>query len=107
MPGAILHVGATVCCAHGGQAQPATPNLKVKVMGQPIATQPTPYIIAGCTNPAPPTHVGPCATAQWVSAATRVKSMGQPVLLQDSRSLCLPAGTPLTVVVAQSRVKGI
>jgi hypothetical protein len=32
-------------------------------------------------------------------------SMGQPVLLQDSQSLCTPTGTPLTVMVTQVRVK--
>ena len=26
MPGFLLHVGATVLCAHGGQAQPTAPN---------------------------------------------------------------------------------
>ena len=39
MPGYLLHVGATVICAHGGQAQPTLPNPRVKVMGQPVVTQ--------------------------------------------------------------------
>lgn len=107
MPGSLLHIGATVTCAHGGQGQPTMPNPRVKVMGQPIVTQIAPYTVAGCANPPPPVNVGPCATAQWVSAAVRVKAMGQPVLLQDSRSLCVPTGTPLSVVMAQMRVKGI
>lgn len=109
MPGYLLHVGATVNCAHQGQAQPTSPNPRVKVMGQPVVTQLSPYAIAACTNPPPPppTNVGPCVTAQWTSAATRVKVMGQPVLLQDSKAICLPTGTPLTVAVTQSRVKGI
>ena len=29
MPGFLLHVGATVLCAHGGQAQPTVPNPRV------------------------------------------------------------------------------
>lgn len=107
MPGSLLHVGATVLCAHGGQGQPTMPNPRVKVMGQPITTQAAPYIVAGCSNPPPPTNTGPCVMAQWVSAATRIKSMGQPVLLQDSRSLCTPTSTPLNIVVAQMRVKGM
>jgi hypothetical protein len=107
MPGTLLHVGATISCAHQGQAQPTSPNPRVKVMGQPVVTQAFPYAIAGCTNPPPPANVGPCVTAQWVSAATRVKVMGQPVLLQDSKAVCVPTGTPLTVVVTQLRVKGI
>jgi len=107
MPGYILHVGATIFCAHGGQAQRLSSNPRVKVMGQPIVTQGTPYIISGCTNPMPPTGTGRCVTAQWVSAATRVKVMGQPVLLQDSQAMCTPPGTPLTVALTQVRVKGM
>lgn len=107
MPGQLLHVGATVLCAHGGQGQPTMPNPRVKVMGQPIVTQVAPYTVAGCANPPPPANVGPCIMAQWVSAAVRVKAMGQPVLLQDSKSLCTPTGTPLNIVVTQMRVKGI
>lgn len=107
MPGYVLHVGAQVICAHGGQAQPTVPNPRVKVMGQPVVTQAPPYAIAGCSNPVPPANVGPCVTAQWVSAATRVKVMGQPILLQDSKAICMPTGTPLSVVVTQMRVKGM
>lgn len=107
MPGYVLHVGAQVMCAHGGQAQPTVPNPRVKVMGQPVVTQAPPYAIAGCGNPVPPANVGPCVTAQWLSAATRVKVMGQPVLLQDSKAICTPTGTPLSVVVTQMRVKGM
>ena len=107
MPGTLLHVGATINCAHQGQAQPTSPNPRVKVMGQSVVTQVCPYAIAGCTNPPPPNNVGPCVTAQWVSAATRVKVMGQPVLLQDSKAICIPTGTPLTVAVTQLRVKGM
>ena len=29
MPGPILHMGAAVLCAHGGQAQPTVPNPRV------------------------------------------------------------------------------
>lgn len=107
MPGYLLHVGATVMCAHAGQAQPASPNPRVKVMGQPVVTQPFPYTIAACPNTTPAGAPLPCATAQWVSAATRVKVMGQPVLLQDSKAICTPTGTPLNVTVTQMRVKGM
>ena len=107
MPGYLLHVGATVLCAHGGQAQPTVPNLRVKVMGQPVTTQTSPYAITGCANPVPPANTGPCVIAQWVSAATRVKVMGQPVLLQDSQAICTPPGTPLTAILTQVRVKGM
>lgn len=105
MPGFILHMGATVMCAHAGQAQPTVTDPRVKVSGQPIVTQPGPYTIAGCTFPPPPAANGPCVTASWVTAAIRVKASGMPVLLQDSQAICTPTGTPLTVAVTQVRAK--
>ncbi len=106
MPGYLLHMGATVLCLHGGQAQPTAPNPRVKVGGQPIVTQTTTYTVAGCpfnVSGAP----SPCLTAQWVVAATRVKAGGLPVLLQDSQAICAPNGTPLNILVTQVRVKGM
>lgn len=107
MPGYLLHVGATVLCAHGGQATPTVPSPRVKVGGQPIVTMGPPYAVAGCAFPPPPAGNGPCVTASFIMGATRVKSMGQPVLLQDSQAICTPTGTPLTIAVTQVRVKGI
>lgn len=106
MPGYLLHLGAMVECAHGGIAQPTAPNPRVKVMGQPIVTLGAPYTIAGCTFPPPPAGNGPCVTAQWIVGAMRVRSMGQPVLLQDSQAVCVPTGTPLQITFVQPRVKG-
>ena len=103
MPGFILHMGATVLCAHAGQAQPTAPNPRVLVSGQPVATQLAPYVVAGCPF-VPPAGNGPCVTAQWVTGAVRVLAGGAPVLLQTSLALCAPTGTPLTVVVTQTRV---
>ena len=105
MPGFLLHVGATINCAHlPGQAQPVTPNPRVKVLGQAIVVQTTQYAVAGCALTGSPNP--PCATAQWSTGAVRVKAMGVPVLLQDSQSTCVPTGTPLTCMVVQARVKG-
>lgn len=105
MPGYVLHVGATVNCAHGGQAQATVPDPRVKVGGQPIVTQPNPHMIAGCPFNIAGAPV-PCVTAQWVSAATRVRASGQLVLLQDSQAICPPNNTPLTIKKTQERVKG-
>ncbi|HEX8336392.1 MAG TPA: hypothetical protein VF621_06655 [Pyrinomonadaceae bacterium] len=105
MPGFLLHVGATVICAHGGQAQATAPNPRVLVGGQPTVTQAAPFVVAGCAF-VPPSGNGPCVTAQWVTAAVRVMSNGQPLLLQDSQSVCAPTGTPLNILVTQVRVKG-
>lgn len=104
MPGFLLHMGATVLCAHGGQAMPATPNPRVQVGGQPTVTQSGVYTVAGC--PFPPNSGGPCVTAQWVSFATRVFIANTPALLQDSQAICTPTGTPLNILVTQVRVKG-
>jgi hypothetical protein len=105
MPGFLLHVGATVLCAHGGQAQPTAPNPRVTVSGQPTVALPAPWVIAGCALP--PNAGGPCLTAQYVSGSTRVTSNGQPLLLIDSQAVCAPTGTPVVNVVAQTRVTGI
>jgi len=105
MPGPLLHLGATVLCAHGGQAMPTTPNPRVLVSGQPITTIATPYVVAGCAF-VPPAGNGPCVTAQFVTSATRVLAGGAPVLLLDSQSICAPTGTPLLVVMTQTRVIG-
>ena len=106
MPGPLLHVGATVLCSHGGQAQPTTPNPRVTVSGQPVVTLASPYVVAGCPLPPPLAGNGPCVTGQFIAGAARVFAAGQPVLLQTSPSVCTPTGTPLMPVVAQTRVLG-
>jgi hypothetical protein len=104
MPGFLLHMGATVLCMHGGQAQPVLPFPRVRVGGQPVVTQSTPYIVAGCGLTGTPSP--PCVTAQWVTAAVRVRAGSVPVLLQDSQSVCTASGGKLNVVVTQLRVRG-
>jgi hypothetical protein len=106
MPGFLLHAGATVLCMHGGQAQATAPNPRVKVGGQPVVTQPVPHTIAGCPFNVSGSPV-PCITAQWVTAATRVNVGGMPVLLQDSQAVCTPNGTGVTIVMTQTRVRGM
>lgn len=81
-------------------------NPRVTVGGQPITTLSSTYGVAGCTLPPPPNGNGPCVTAQWIVGATRVLADGQPVLLLDSQAICAPTGTPLMVVVTQTRVTG-
>ncbi len=106
MPGPLLHLGAAVTCAHGGQAMPMAPNPRVLVSGQPISVMSSPYTIAGC-----PFNISggpiPCVTAQWVLGATRVLSNGAPALLLDSQAVCAPNGTPLIIIMTQTRVLGM
>ena len=103
MPGFVVHLGATVLCVHGGQAQPTAPNPRVLVNGQPSVVMTAPYVIAGC-----PFNVSsvptPCVTAQWMTAAVRVSSGGQPLVLLDSQAVCVPNGTPLVTAATQARV---
>lgn len=103
MPGPILHVGATVLCAHGGQAIPTVPSPVVLVSGMPIATIAAPYAVAGCAF-VPPAGNGPCVTAQWVVGAVQVMSQGQPVAIMTGVATCVPTGTPLVPVMAQTLV---
>lgn len=105
MPGYLLHVGAIVVCAHTGKAEATMPNTRVKVSNQQIVTQPEPYAITGCLEPPPTTGKGPCVTAQWTTAATRVKAGNQSVLLEDSQATCAPTGTPVSILLTQKRVK--
>lgn len=105
MPGFLLDAGASIMCAHGGQARAALPSPRVRAGGQSITTMAAPHTVTGC-----PLNVSgapvPCVVAQWTVAATRVRSLGAPVLLQDSQAVCLPNGTPVTVLVTQARVRG-
>jgi hypothetical protein len=102
MPGLMLHVGATVLCAHAGQAQPTAPNPRVTLSGQPSVLLTAPYVVAGC--PLLPVAGGPCVSAQWITGTLRVTSNGQPLLLQTSQAICAPTGTPLLPIVMQTRV---
>jgi uncharacterized Zn-binding protein involved in type VI secretion len=82
------------------------PSPRVRVAGQPIVTMAAPHMVAGCPFNVAGAPV-PCVTAQWVVGATRVRSMGMPVLLQDSQAVCAPNGTPVSIVVTQVRVRGM
>lgn len=103
MAGYLVQQGATVQCGHAGQAQPTTPNPRLKMSGQAAVSLSAPWSIAGC--PLPPNAGGPCATAQWTSGTVRVKSMSQPLVVQGGSATCVPTGVPLNVVVCQLRVK--
>ena len=89
-------------CSHGGQAVPTAPSPRVLVSGMPIATIAAPYAVAGCAF-VPPAGNGPCVTAQWVVGAVQVTSEGQPVAIMTGTAICVPTGTPLLPVVAQTR----
>ena len=104
MPGYLLHQGAAVACLHNGQAQATVPNLRVTVGKQATVQQANPWAVAGCPYNVSGSPV-PCVTAQWTSAAVKVRSLGQPLLLQDSQAVCAPNGTGVTITTTQTRVK--
>jgi hypothetical protein len=96
-------MGAVVLCSHGGQAVPIAPSPVVFVSGMPIATIAAPYAVAGCAF-VPPAGNGPCVTAQWVVGAVQVLSQGQPVAIMTGMAICVPTGTPLVPMSAQTLV---
>jgi hypothetical protein len=102
MPAPVLHLGATVMCAHAGQATPTSPVPRVLVSGQPVVTVVTPYVVAGCALTGTPTP--PCVTGQWVVGAVRVLASGAPVATMAGSSVTTPTGTPMLPVVSQLRV---
>jgi hypothetical protein len=101
MPAPILHLGATVLCSHAGQATPAAPFPRVMASGQPIVTLTSPWLVAGCALTGTPTP--PCVTGQFLIGATRVLAGGAPVVTMVSQSTCVPTGTPMLPVMAQTR----
>lgn len=102
MPAPILHLGATVLCTHAGQATPLAPFPRVTVSGQPLVTIASPYAVAGCALTGTPTP--PCVTGQWLLGATRVLAGGVPVATLSGSSVCIPTGTPMLALLAQTRV---
>ncbi len=101
----LLHVGATVACVHvpPGKVQLTPSDSRVKVGGKDIVLQQFIYGVSGCGLSS--SAGGPCLTAQWTSAATRVKASGIPVLFTDSQAICVPTGTGLKISSTQTRVK--
>ncbi|WP_273652320.1 hypothetical protein [Cellulomonas fimi] len=102
MPGNLVTQGATVTCAHQGQASPASASPRVTAGGQGVVLLPTPYTVAGCSYP--PQSGGPDVSAQWSSGTTRVTSGGQPLAIQGGSGTCQPTGVPLTCTQTQTRV---
>lgn len=107
MPGFLAHQGATVICVHGGQAQPSTTVPRVTLSGQPAVHVSATYTVSGCAFPPPPNGNGPCTAGTWSAGTTRVRSLGQPLVIQGGSGTCLPTGVPMQVTAVQARVRGI
>ncbi len=103
MPALAVQMGATVICAHAGQAMPSVPSTRVLLGNQPAITLSSPWTVAGCALSASGT-APPCATAQFTVGTTRVMANGTPLVIQSGTSTCVPTGTPLQILVTQLRV---
>ncbi len=101
----LIQMGATVMCAHGGQAMAITPNPRVLLSGQPSLLISGQWVVAGCPLVPPP--LPPCITGQWLVGTVRVLSNGQPMVLQSGTGITLPNGTPMIPVVMQARVSAL
>jgi hypothetical protein len=74
----------------------------VLLTSQPVVTLTTQYVIAGCALTGTPNP--PCVTGQFIVGAVRVLAGGAPVATMVGQSLCVPTGTPMLPVMAQTRV---
>ena len=83
------------------------PNPRVLVSGQPTVPMNSLYVVAGCTLPPPTAANGPCVTAQYITAATRVTSNGLPLLLIDSQAILCALRHAVARLGHQTRVTGV
>ena len=102
---AILGQTAILLCPHGGTAQPIAPAARARISGSPILTMASGAVVSGCSLA--PSQGGPCGTVRFVTGAARVSSSGAAVLVQTSICTSETIAAPLTVIVAQSRVKAV
>jgi hypothetical protein len=107
---AILQMGATIQCTHGGIVSVVPTNTRVRVNGAFALLATDVYLVAGCPFTVGP-KVQPCVTVEWQAPATRVKINSQQVLLETSIGLCKSAEQIVQGVAivsgAQMKVKGL
>ncbi len=99
-----LNRNSVLTCPHGGKVEKVTFNTRVKITGDYWDLMSNQDLISGCSS------ANPCIKVLWMTAATRVKVNGQPVLLQTSTGTCLsaygPNGTVL-VMKTQNQVSAL
>ena len=99
----VLDDRSVLTCAHQGKVQLKPSGRKVTIEGSAVLTGADVLAVSACTLP--PAAGGPCKTASFATAATRVTVSGQPVLVSSGVATCSPTTTPVSVVRTQSRVK--
>lgn len=107
----LLTMLSQVTCMHGGTTTHVPSNVRVKALGSAVLVATDQNAVAACAFTLPSGTSSPCVTVQWTVPATRVKVLGQPVLLQNSVGLGkaatqAPQGPPI-VVASQPRVQGL
>ncbi|MBL0158374.1 MAG: hypothetical protein IPP47_14915 [Bryobacterales bacterium] len=118
MASLLINTTSQGICAHRGSAKPVAPLPRVLLSGAPAVPQQPPWPVIGCTVPLlfgsgptgqqhPIIGILPCFLVTWVTATTRVKSMGQPLLLADSQGIAQPNGLPVVLLPGQFRVTAI
>lgn len=103
----VLDMTSSMFCPHMGKASPISASPRVRILGNPILTLPSTLTVASCpftTGSSP----APCLQITWTSASLRVRSAGQPVLMQGAQSTSVGAAGPqgpAKIMVVQPRVK--
>ena len=106
MPGYLLNMNATGKCPHAGSAQPDVGAARLKAGGAAVLTVSTQMMISACSNVVANSPF-PCVTGAFIVGATRVKTMGLPVVLADSQTMNVPTAVPTSITNTQTKVKGI
>jgi len=78
MPGLVLHAGAVLTCAHGGQVKFIPAQVRAQVSGTPICTMADQATVTGC----PGVSGVVCTVVRWTNASARVTANGVPILVQ-------------------------
>jgi hypothetical protein len=119
MSGLLLTSEATIQCPHGGQVTMAGAQPRVRASGSPVIPQPGLGMVQGCpfepfggSGPTGKMHTItgplPCLSVDWRTATTRVRSQGEPLLLDTSQGVLSPGGGAAAVVSpGQVRVRAI
>lgn len=107
--GQVLTASSSLLCPHGGQVSVIPANARARAAGGFILRAADTFLIAGCAFMIGPA-LHPCVTVRWVVPGLRSRAAGGNVLTTDSVGLCLAADNlpqgPVTIVVAQPRVRG-
>jgi len=115
MPGLMMHFSVGCQCFHAAPATVTPGQSRVLVNTQPVAVMTGQIAVTGCPFQIPVpggTKPQPCITVKWTMPSTRVKILGQPIMVVPGPGpgpgICLsaeqiPAGPP-TISAVQTRV---